>query len=203
MSRSRKVEPEVALAAATSAFWAHGFHNLGTRQIEEETGITRFTLQTQYGGKKQLFLAVLDSYLDQLEATGFGHSAANGLEGVAQFFDHRGDASGAASVAGRGCLMLNVLVEFSSTDVEINQRGERYFAMLHQAFSKAFTISQSRGHLRDDFDVDNAVEVLLAATMGLSAIYRSNQDRQAGARMSRAIAALLRSWDTRDAPWAL
>ncbi|MBV1933634.1 MAG: TetR/AcrR family transcriptional regulator [Parvibaculaceae bacterium] len=60
MSRSRKVAPEEAVQAAMEAFWKHGYHELGTRQLEEETGITRFTLQTTYGGKKKLFLNALD-----------------------------------------------------------------------------------------------------------------------------------------------
>ena len=91
MARSRKVEPEAALQAAMTAFWQHGYCDLGTRQIEEETGITRFTLQTAYGGKMPLFLKTLDTYLDLFENFTKLDSAHGNLEVLATWFEARVD----------------------------------------------------------------------------------------------------------------
>lgn len=66
--------------------WTHGFSSLGTRQIEEETGITRFTLQMTYGGKMKLFLTALDAYLDMFERSALLNTTDGGLGGIARFF---------------------------------------------------------------------------------------------------------------------
>ena len=84
MARTRNIEEEPALAAAVAAFWQHGYGVLGTRQLEAETGITRFTLQKSYGGKMALFGKALDAYLDQMESDLMPLMADGTLEGLAR-----------------------------------------------------------------------------------------------------------------------
>jgi TetR/AcrR family transcriptional repressor of nem operon len=198
MSRSRKVEHEVAVNAAMALFWTHGFASLGTRQIEEETGITRFTLQTTYGGKMKLFLTALDAYLDIFESSELMSNLGGNLDGIAAFFEMRGGASAMPDIACQGCFMLNSMIEFSSNVPEINQRAERYFEMLRAGFSRGLERSKANGSIQSDLNVEGMTEVLLSAALGLNATIRANVNHVAGDKMAGSIASMVREWGTPD-----
>jgi TetR/AcrR family transcriptional repressor of nem operon len=194
MPRSRKVEPEEAVNAAMALFWTHGYCSLGTRQIEEETGITRFTLQTTYGGKMKLFLKALDAYLDTFERSALMTSLDGDAEKVAAFFETRGDPKAMPDIACQGCLMLNSMIEFSSGNAEINQRTDRYCAMLRNGFRSALELSKTRGDLPQEFNALAMAEVLLSAALGLNAVIRSSADPRVGETMAASIAVMVRGW---------
>ena len=63
MARAKSYDREVAVEAAMLAFWRKGYGALGVREIESETSINRFALQTDFGGKQGLFLEALQKYL--------------------------------------------------------------------------------------------------------------------------------------------
>jgi len=196
MSRSRKVEPEAAVEAAMALFWTHGFNSLGTRQIEEETGITRFTLQTTYGGKMKLFLTALDAYLETFENSDLMRTTEGGVESIAVFFEMRGNADAMPDIACQGCFMLNSMIEFSTTDQEINQRANRYFELLRRSFRTALEKAKANHTLRENLKIDELTEVLLSAALGLNATIRASSDQMRGAAMAASIANMVRDWRT-------
>ena len=194
MARSRKVEPEAALQAAMTAFWQHGYCSLGTRQIEEETGITRFTLQTAYGGKMPLFLKTLDTYLDLFEDFTKLDPVQGNLEVLATWFEVRVDPTIMPEPSCYGCLMLNTIIEFSAQNDEINQRVERYFTMLRNGFRAVLQAAKNNGTLPVDFDVSGKVEVLIGIALSLNIIIRAANDNLAGQHMATSTARMIREW---------
>ncbi len=194
MSRSRKVEPEEAVNAAMALFWTHGFCSLGTRQIENETGITRFTLQTTYGGKMELFLNALDAYLDTFENSGLLTSLDGDAERIAVFFETRGNPKAMPDIACQGCFMLNSMIEFSNKNAAVNQRTARYLDMLRCGFGSALERSKMNTTLSPDFDVSAMADVLVSAALGLNALIRASDDPNAGKAMAASIASMVRGW---------
>lgn len=194
MARSRKVEPEVALQAAMTAFWQHGYCSLGTRQIEDETGITRFTLQTAYGGKMPLFLKTLDTYLDLFENFTKLDPVHGNLEVLATWFEARVDPEIMPEPSCYGCLMLNTIVEFSAQNDEINQRVERYFAMLRNGFRAVLQAAKDNRTLPMDFDTEGKVEVLIGIALSLNIIIRAANHNLAGQHMATSTARMIREW---------
>lgn len=194
MARSRKVEPEAAIQAAMTAFWQHGYCGLGTRQIEAETGITRFTLQTAYGGKMPLFLKTLDTYLDTFEAFAKPDPTQANLEGLAAWFETRVNPELMPEPSCYGCLMLNAIVEFSAQSDAINQRAKRYFSMLRNGFKAVLETAKGNGTLPADFDVDGKVEVLVGIALSLNIVIRAATDNLAGQHMATSTARMIREW---------
>lgn len=194
MPRSRKIEPEEAVEAAQSLFWKHGYGGLGTRQIEEETGLTRFTLQTCYGGKKPLFLQTLDSYLDKFDAEFLPGMASGGLEGLAAWFEARANPEIMSESGCYGCMILNVAIEFQGQDAEVSERTERYFSSLRRCFIKVLQDAKDKGLLQQEFDVDAKAEILFAISMGLNTIIRASADNAAGKQLTASTADMIRSW---------
>jgi TetR/AcrR family transcriptional repressor of nem operon len=194
MSRLRKVEPEAAIQAAMALFWKHGFHDLGTRQIEEETGITRFTLQTIYGGKMPLFLKALDTYLDTFENVASPQMTDGRLDTVAAWFEIRADPVILPEVTCYGCFLLNSTVEFAGESPDVNQRAERFFKILRCGFQRALIAIKEAGEVPADFNTDEMAEVLLSAAIGMNIVIRASGKNGAGADIARASAALVRGW---------
>ena len=194
MPRARKIDEQEAVQAAQALFWKHGYGGLGTRQIEEETGLTRFTLQTCYGGKKSLFLQTLDCYLDHFDAEFLPAIASGGLEGLASWFEARANPEIMAESGCYGCMLLNVAIEFQGQDDEVNERTERYFSSMRRCFIKVLQDAKDKDLLQETFDVDAKAEILLAIAMGLNVIIRSSADNAAGKQLAGSAADMIRSW---------
>jgi AcrR family transcriptional regulator len=58
---------EKILNAATHLFIQHGYHGLAMRQIAEALQVSKPALYYHFKDKEQLFLAILKTYLDELE----------------------------------------------------------------------------------------------------------------------------------------
>jgi TetR/AcrR family transcriptional repressor of nem operon len=197
MSRLKKINPEEAVQAAMGLFWKHGYNNLGTRQLEEETGITRFSLQTSYGGKWSLFLSALDSYLDIFEMHGRPEMSDGSLDTIAEWFEARAQPVMMAEASCYGCFLLNSTVEFGSVDEEVNLRKERFFTMVREGFRKALNAVKQNGNVAADFDENAMAEILLSVAIGLNIVIRSAADNAAGGYMARSIAQMIRGWGNR------
>jgi len=194
MARARKIDPEMAVPAAMALFWQHGYGGLGTRQLEEETGITRFSLQTSYGGKMALFLKALDGYLVAFTAHGVPDMRDGELDTIAKWFDARTAPVMFPEVACFGCLMLNSIIEFSGNNADVNTRAERFYDMVRGGFCGALTAAQQKGNLPSDFDVTAHAEICLGVAISQNVIIRSAADNKAGARMAAGMGAVVRGW---------
>jgi TetR/AcrR family transcriptional repressor of nem operon len=186
MGRCRKTTEQDVLARARALFWQHGYGGVSTRQIEAETGLTRFTLQTVYKGKMGLYLLVLDTYLEMIETRFLTSNAADGLPSLIDWFSRRSDPSRMPEVARFGCLMMNAVIEFHGEEPEINKRTQRYFQMV-----TAFLRGHLEGHVHQ---AEAKAEVLAAATLGLNAVIRSSGDMDAGRVVSASIVAMIEDW---------
>jgi AcrR family transcriptional regulator len=58
---------ELILAAAKNLFSQQGYHGLAMRQISESLGVAKSALYYHFKDKEELFLAILESYLDEME----------------------------------------------------------------------------------------------------------------------------------------
>ncbi len=59
---------EQILSSAALLFIEQGYHGLSMRQIAESVGVTKAALYYHFKDKEALFLAILEEYLEKLEA---------------------------------------------------------------------------------------------------------------------------------------
>ena len=57
------------IAAASEVFVLRGFHAAGIREISERAGVTKPIIYKHFSGKLDLYLAVLQNYIDELVAS--------------------------------------------------------------------------------------------------------------------------------------
>src|SRR5215813_4013091 len=66
MARPKSYERAEVLRRATDLFARKGYEGAHLQELVEVTGLNRFSLYKEFGGKEGLFQAALESYLERL-----------------------------------------------------------------------------------------------------------------------------------------
>ncbi|MVO16320.1 TetR/AcrR family transcriptional regulator [Parasedimentitalea huanghaiensis] len=194
MSRARKADHKTVIDAAQAVFWEHGYQGASTRQIEERTGLTRFTLQTSYGGKEAFFLETLDAYMSRVEAEHLPDAGSTNLEELAQWFADRADPAAMPQIGAQGCLLLNAITEFDRNGGEVDVRIAHYFEVLHHRFAQILGKAIETGEVAADFDPDEKATLLQNTLLGLSLTIKARPNDAFAQPFAAAAAAMIRQW---------
>ncbi|MGM0412026.1 MAG: TetR/AcrR family transcriptional regulator [Pseudomonadota bacterium] len=189
MSRPKSYDPETVLDRATELFWSHGFHATSMRDVSDATNLRPGSLYGTFGGKRELFLAVLERYYTGTrdaveEALG---TAPDPLEGVRRFLEGVAEAAIADDRA-RGCLMVNTVLEADALEDDgLRQRVDAMFGGIEERLAGALEAARDMGLLESHRDPARLARAIIAAVYGL----RVYQRRQPGPETLRELAAEL------------
>lgn len=176
MPRPKSYDRSQAVEKVCNAFWRKGYDALGVRALEQETGLNRFAIQTEFGGKEGLFLEALERYTEATETHLLQPLREGDLDQIVAFFRQFGAPSGHPCRA-YGCLMVNTVIEnIAPGGKKIRQRTDQHFDRLREALRSALSQAMNSGQIAGDFDIEKGVAFLVGATMGLQVMVR-----QAGA----------------------
>ncbi len=136
MSRPKEFEVSSALDAVLDSFWARGYEATSMSDLESSTGLSRSSLYSTFGNKRELFDAALARYNEQiieptLQAL---ESPGAGLQEFRRYFSTlvktlRGDPE----LAVRGCLIVNTMVELAAQDDAAKKISGEYFERVRKA----------------------------------------------------------------------
>jgi TetR/AcrR family transcriptional repressor of nem operon len=193
VARARKIDRNKARELALKAFWLNGYTGLGVRKLEEITGINRFMLQTEFGGKEGLFVGVLDAYISLTEKLCNETVRSGNLDGlIALFLQRAGDALPMES--SNGCLMINTLCEGDTESAAIKQRGVDFMDVMRSAMIQALKNEQSQGTLVIGLDINEASEMLMASMVGMNVLVKMSGDNRAVLPAAKMIEKTILSW---------
>lgn len=131
--------------AATQLFWRKGYDAVSIGDIVKATGLNRYALYQAFGGKKDLFMAVLDSYTEDSQAA-IRHSLEDLTREpidalreviVAKMLD--------PAMFPAGCLMCTTSVDVAAKDEDVARYMANCSASISQIFIEAYKGAQSRG----------------------------------------------------------
>ena len=194
MARKRKTDHDSAVAAALNLFWKRGYDGASTREIEKMTGLTRFTLQTTYGGKEGFFLDTLDAYLDHAEAHHFPDPETFDLEALAVWFEQLVEPDRIPDIDESGCLAFNSISEFERGNVDINERIQRYLNSFESRVLEILRNESERGNLLNGIGVEQLAHILVDLLLGIHAVIKSRSDNALPMVHAKSVAELIRSW---------
>ena len=194
MARKRKADHESAITDALSLFWHRGYNGASTRELEEKTGLTRFTLQKTYGGKENFFLATLDAYLDNAEAQHFPDPETCTVDDLARWLEDIASPEKMPLVGDAGCLAFNSISQFDRTDTEINMRVERYLSSLEHRFVEILRRTQARGEVHLPLGPEASGKILIGLLLGLHTVMKARTEDAFPQAYASAAADLVRSW---------
>ncbi len=123
------------LSAARTVFARRGYHGASVEEIAAEAGFSTGALYSNFDGKEDLFLALMDHEIDAYCA-----EIAAGVDGVASIAERARDgARHWMEIVGREPEMLMLFVEFwayAARDAGVRERVARSFAKAREMLTK-------------------------------------------------------------------
>ncbi len=153
-----------------NVFWQRGYEATSLTDLCEATGLHKGSLYQAFGDKHALFMKALRHYADrefrETAAVAFQHDSP--LESIRSVV--RSVCKDA--IAGRGCLMINSMVELAPHDPEVHKavaaEGDRRLRVLIDLISKA----RQAGEIRPDLEPDMLAKQLMLGFAGSAAMVK-------------------------------
>jgi TetR/AcrR family transcriptional repressor of nem operon len=180
MPRRREFDPDQLLESAMLLFWEKGYEATSMRDIVERTGVNQFGIYSLYGGKQELFLAVLDRYRERIVGSVFGIVERPGasVAAIREYFETLIQAHSVLFPA-MGCLMATTMAESFAGDETIRERVQGHFERLRTGFIRALETARRAGEVREDLDIPQVAAFLAVSVQGLAVYSRLNPDETA------------------------
>lgn len=170
MADVKHFDQAAALDTVVQLFWRQGLATTGIQEVVAATGVNRSSLYATFGGKKELFLAALDRYLDEHALPGFARLSADprGLPAIRQFFVRLIRARCSGDRAGWGCLVVNAHTGPEAADPDVRRRLDRHHDRLRAALRDALTTARERDQLRSTVDIEPTAGMLALLAYGVN-----------------------------------
>jgi len=196
LPRPKNYDRDDAVLKACNAFWQYGYDVLGVRALEELTGLNRFAIQTEFGGKEGLFLEALDKYTQETETHLLQALREGNLDQIENLFNQLITLSPESSQV-FGCLMVNTIVENAvPARAAIKGRTDRHFKQLEDAIRSALSRAKTNGQIDSNFDIEEAVVFLVGSTMGVQVMIRKAGNIKAAKPYVEMLIKTIKSWST-------
>jgi TetR/AcrR family transcriptional repressor of nem operon len=191
--RPRQFSIDDVLAKAVELFWRSGYRTTTTRDLEAALGVTQSSLYHAFGSKSGLLELVLDRYQSDVDKTLLVplRSAHDGGAALATYFRNIGVRM---ATDGRGCLMVNLMVDEAPTNPAIASRTTAHRARVRSALHVAVHRASGRAPA---VTVEQRTDLLLAATLGLNLAARAGAPATELSGIVAGITAEIASWDVR------
>jgi TetR/AcrR family transcriptional repressor of nem operon len=178
LARPRNFDPSVVLDSAVAAFWQYGFDGTAMEALCDAMNLGPGSLYGAFGGKRELFLASLDRYMEQVSRDAIQRIAApaSGLEGISAYFGNLVNmiADGRRL---RGCLLTNSLIELGDRDPMVSEKVMLNMARLETAFASALTRASAAGEIAPEPGA-KAAGYLVCVVQGLNVLANTRPSRQ-------------------------
>lgn len=188
--RPRSFDTVQMLDAALELFWLQGYRETSTRDLETHLGISQSSLYNAFGSKQQLLDSALERYERRISdelLVPLEHAAA-GIEAIDRFFANLG--TWISTEGRRGCMILNLMAETADSHDHVASRTRSYRRRLRSAFRSA--LEREGGSTSGA--VDDQVEVLVTAVLGLNIAARGGANGTELKRSIEALRRLVRGW---------
>lgn len=131
---------------ATELFWRKGYDGVSVGDLVDTTGLNRYALYQAFGGKRDIFIAILRHYIDE------------SLDAVREILSMPGRSPYLAlyeclyakmlepDIFPAGCLMCTTAVDVAAGDAEIAVIMTEGSVTMSRTFAEAFARAQETGH---------------------------------------------------------
>lgn len=148
MARTKEFDREQALHDGMQLFWSQGYSATSVQQLLNVMKLSRSSMYSEFGNKRELFLLALELYNIKTENYASKISVAeNAVEAVRNLYEI-GFAQIPNSVIYRGCLLVNTILEMRDVDDELSKIAAGYFDQFEQALADCFQKCVELGTLK-------------------------------------------------------
>jgi TetR/AcrR family transcriptional repressor of nem operon len=156
------------ISSAMNVFWHSGYGATSINTLVQATKLKPGSLYGAFHSKRDLFLEIIDTYagnrLARIEAELI--AAATPLTGIEALFSRLRQEL-IDDRDGRGCLMVNTLLEMGSQDDEIRERISAHLNRIEQHLATTLQRAIDSGELRTDTSASTLGQFLMSGIWGL------------------------------------
>lgn len=147
--RPRIFDPDLVLEKAMQLFWSKGYEATSLQDLLAATGLSKSSLYESFGNKQSLFEAAFSRYFDarakqmceRLEQAGSPLTFIR--DSLLSVVEEAGQGTP------RGCMLVNVANEFSTSDPAVRGLIELATRRFRQVFERAFEQAQACGEVAE------------------------------------------------------
>jgi TetR/AcrR family transcriptional repressor of nem operon len=168
MARPRSFDTAEVLDRALDAFWERGFEATSMADLVEATGLQKGSLYNAFGGKDELFLAVLDHYQRDVEERigALLDDAPDAGSALAAWFDTLLESCRGA-YGKRGCFAANAIAERATSSEAVRRAVTEHERRLRERLESVVRRGQDDRRFRADLDAAVVARMLWTFAMGL------------------------------------
>ncbi len=169
MPKPRTYDKAELIQSAMEQFWEHGYYATSIRDLVDVTGVSRHGLYAEFDGKRGIFLAALETYLETFVQDAFGRVEDPGASSaqIRQYFEHLIALAEVNGLPGPGCLIANTMVEAAPHEKDIQAVVQRHLDRLRHGFERALLNGQKRNEVDHQLDAKRFAEFLTISAQGL------------------------------------
>ena len=178
MPRQKRHSEDDLIGAAMRQFWEHGFTATSMDQLVGVTGVSRHGIYSAFGGKRDLFLACLETYQQAVVTPAFAvvEDEGAGLLAIADYFEAQINKAEVLGLPGPGCLVANSMTELGPHDADVLDRVNRHNRRLHAGFKKTLAAADKNEPPLSEAVLDDLASLLVTSAQGLWSLSRSVDD---------------------------
>lgn len=163
-----RVLSESVLDQTMRLFWARGYAQTSIEEIVAVTGFNRAAIYNRFGGKRALFLAMLQRYRAQVTARILAplREPDGGLQALDAFFGQLTRVPELAQQSS-GCMLVATASDKSNLDATASTLVTDYVEELTTLIRAALDTAQARGQIASTVEAGACTDFLVGNVLGL------------------------------------
>jgi len=168
MARPAEFDRREVLDKAMEVFWRTGFTATSVADLVNATSLKPGSLYSAFDSKRGLFVEVIDTYAARrIEgAQTVLENAENPISAIHEFFECLSNDVCKDEI-GRGCLMVNTMLELATEDDELRERITGYLDQVEGYLRTALTRAKELGQLESHANPAALAAFLISNVWGL------------------------------------
>ena len=191
MARPQEFTTVAVLHAAMRLFWRKGYEATSMQDLLCATGLSKSSLYSSFGSKRDLMLAAFDAYrVNRKQDMSRMLTQGTGRQGVETFFQTIVEDA-ADPEHGSGCMSINQAVELAPYDEEVRRRVEQDLQLIEDGLTLALTRGQTDGSIGNTRPARELAQLLVLGFPGLQVMSRAGLSSSRTSGSLRLLLALL------------
>ncbi len=174
MARTKEYDRDQAVESAMILFWAQGYTATSVQQLLDVMGISRSSMYSEFGNKRDLFVEVMSHYYSFSSGLIASVAQANDPVDAVREFYAIGFVRQPDKVLYRGCLLVNTILELRDVDNELSSVAAKYFDEIEKTFANCFQNCIASGTLRQDLDPEVLASFFITTIKGMRVVARQS-----------------------------
>ncbi|MEL6264122.1 MAG: TetR/AcrR family transcriptional regulator [Pseudomonadota bacterium] len=179
------------IALALDLFWRKGYSETSMAEIVAATGQNRYALYSDFGSKREIFLAALDAYFEQGRAQFEPGMLDESIHPLVRIRDSLALMIEVMETQGSGCFICHVAIDCVSDDPAIERAVGEYFRRILEAVEITMIHAREAGVLNPGLAPAEAAQIFLDAKLSMGVWQKAGGGRPALERIASATLAAL------------